>query len=65
MRFTPGGIRAGAAGHDVVFIHPKVGLVLLLLLLLHGECVYVALSLSFIFSCSAFIYLCVLCIAGK
>ncbi len=23
MRFTPGGIRAGAAGHDVVFIHPK------------------------------------------
>ncbi len=23
MRFTPGGIRAGAAGHDIVFIHPK------------------------------------------
>ena len=23
MRFTPGGIRRGAAGHDVVFIHPK------------------------------------------
>lgn len=23
MRFTPGGIRPGAAGHDVVFIHPK------------------------------------------
>ncbi len=23
MRFTPGGIRQGAAGHDVVFIHPK------------------------------------------
>ncbi len=23
MRFTPGGIRKGAAGHDVVFIHPK------------------------------------------
>ena len=23
MRFTPGGIRAGAAGHDVCFIHPK------------------------------------------
>lgn len=25
MRFTPGGIRAGAAGHDVCFIHPKGG----------------------------------------
>lgn len=24
MRFTPGGIRAGAAGYDVCFIHPKV-----------------------------------------
>lgn len=23
LRFTPGGIRAGAAGHDVVFVHPK------------------------------------------
>ena len=23
MRFTPGGIRQGAAGHDVCFIHPK------------------------------------------
>jgi lactoylglutathione lyase len=23
--FTPGGIRAGAAGHDVCFIHPKQG----------------------------------------
>ena len=23
MRFTPGGIRPGAAGHDVVFLHPK------------------------------------------
>lgn len=23
VRFTPGGIRAGAAGHDVTFIHPK------------------------------------------
>lgn len=23
MRFTPGGIRRGASGHDVVFIHPK------------------------------------------
>ena len=23
MRFAPGGIRAGAAGHDVAFIHPK------------------------------------------
>ena len=23
VRFTPGGIRTGAAGHDVVFIHPK------------------------------------------
>jgi lactoylglutathione lyase len=23
VRFTPGGIRAGAAGHDVAFIHPK------------------------------------------
>ena len=23
MRFTPGGIRPGAAGHDVCFIHPK------------------------------------------
>lgn len=23
MRFTPGGIRTGAAGYDVVFIHPK------------------------------------------
>ena len=23
MRFTPGGIRKGAAGFDVVFIHPK------------------------------------------
>ncbi|CAK4078851.1 unnamed protein product [Aphanomyces euteiches] len=23
MRFTPGGIRKGAAGYDVVFIHPK------------------------------------------
>ncbi len=23
MRFTPGGIRKGAAGHDVCFIHPK------------------------------------------
>ena len=23
VRFTPGGIRAGAAGHEVCFIHPK------------------------------------------
>jgi lactoylglutathione lyase len=23
MRVTPGGIRTGAAGHDVCFIHPK------------------------------------------
>jgi lactoylglutathione lyase len=23
MRFTPGGIRKGAGGHDVCFIHPK------------------------------------------
>lgn len=23
MRFAPGGIRTGAAGHDVCFIHPK------------------------------------------
>lgn len=23
MRFTPGGIRQGASGHDVAFIHPK------------------------------------------
>ena len=23
MRFTPGGIRTGAAGHDVCFLHPK------------------------------------------
>lgn len=23
MRFTPGGIRKGAAGHDIIFIHPK------------------------------------------
>ena len=22
-RFTPGGIRPGAAGHDIVFVHPK------------------------------------------
>jgi lactoylglutathione lyase len=25
MRFTPGGIRKGASGHDVCFIHPKAG----------------------------------------
>lgn len=23
MRFTPGGIRKGASGHDVAFIHPR------------------------------------------
>lgn len=23
LRFTPGGVRKGAAGHDVCFIHPK------------------------------------------
>jgi lactoylglutathione lyase len=23
VRFTPGGIRRGAAGHDVCFIHPR------------------------------------------
>jgi lactoylglutathione lyase len=23
VRFTPGGIRRGASGHDVCFIHPK------------------------------------------
>lgn len=23
IRFAPGGIRKGAAGHDVAFIHPK------------------------------------------
>ena len=23
MRFAPGGIRKGAAGHDIIFIHPK------------------------------------------
>ena len=23
MRFAPGGIRKGAAGHEVCFIHPK------------------------------------------
>jgi lactoylglutathione lyase len=26
VRFTPGGIRRGAAGHDVCFIHPKPSL---------------------------------------
>lgn len=25
VQFTPGGIRKGAAGHDVCFIHPKYG----------------------------------------
>lgn len=25
VRFTPGGIRKGASGHDVCFIHPKAG----------------------------------------
>jgi lactoylglutathione lyase len=25
VQFTPGGIRKGAAGHDVCFIHPKCG----------------------------------------
>lgn len=25
VRFTPGGIRRGAAGHDVCFIHPRGG----------------------------------------
>jgi lactoylglutathione lyase len=25
VRFTPGGIRRGAAGHDVCFIHPRAG----------------------------------------
>lgn len=25
VRFTPGGVRKGAAGHDVCFIHPKGG----------------------------------------
>jgi lactoylglutathione lyase len=25
VRFTPGGIRRGAAGHDICFIHPKGG----------------------------------------
>ena len=24
VRFTPGGIRCGASGHDVCFVHPKV-----------------------------------------
>ena len=23
VRFAPGGVRKGAAGHDVTFIHPK------------------------------------------
>ena len=23
LRFTPGGIRPGAGGHDIIFIHPK------------------------------------------
>lgn len=23
LRFAPGGIRAGAAGHDIIFVHPK------------------------------------------
>jgi lactoylglutathione lyase len=23
VRFTPGGVRKGASGHDVTFIHPK------------------------------------------
>lgn len=23
VRFTPGGIRPGASGHDIVFVHPK------------------------------------------
>lgn len=23
VRFTPGGIREGAAGHNITFIHPK------------------------------------------
>ena len=23
LRFAPGGIRSGAAGHDIVFVHPK------------------------------------------
>ncbi|HTQ36347.1 MAG TPA: VOC family protein, partial [Steroidobacteraceae bacterium] len=25
LRFAPGGIRKGAAGHDVCFIHPRAG----------------------------------------
>ncbi len=25
LRFAPGGIRKGAAGHDICFIHPKAG----------------------------------------
>jgi lactoylglutathione lyase len=25
LRFAPGGIRKGAAGHDVCFIHPREG----------------------------------------
>ena len=25
VRFAPGGIRKGAAGHDICFIHPKAG----------------------------------------
>jgi lactoylglutathione lyase len=25
VRFTPGGIRRGAAGHDICFVHPKGG----------------------------------------
>lgn len=23
MRFAPGGVRPGAAGHDIIFVHPK------------------------------------------
>ncbi len=23
LRFAPGGIRKGAAGHDIIFVHPK------------------------------------------
>jgi lactoylglutathione lyase len=23
LRFTPGGIRKGASGHDICFVHPK------------------------------------------
>ena len=57
VRFTPGGIRKGAAGHDVTFIHPKVR-VSVILTFCHSACLSVCVCVCLSLSVSLCLSLC-------